>query len=162
MDLSAYLMSIVGVVILGILIDLVLPEGKINKYTKSIMAIFVIGVILSPLTTLLKSPPNPDFSMQSSNYTLDQSLLDNLNRQNMLVISNNIESFLAENGYQNVDISITTENNDGEVKIKYIYVNLCDLVITKNLEHIDYTTKIKELVIKLVENINEEQIVLYG
>ena len=80
----------------------------------------------------------------------------------MLVISNNIESFLAENGYQNVDISITTENNDGEVKIKYIYVNLCDLVITKNFEHIDYTTKIKELVIKLVENINEEQIVLYG
>ena len=49
---SSWLLSVVGVVILGVLIDVVLPEGNVNKYIKAVFAFVIILVIISPLTKI--------------------------------------------------------------------------------------------------------------
>ena len=160
--LSSYLLGIVGVVLLTVLIDLILPDGKINKYIKSVIAIVVVAVIISPVAKLVKS--DFDFSnlFTSSGYKVDEVLLSEITNQNLQNYESELEKSLANLGYSNVHISIVSERRNGNQIIKYIYVDLCDLVINKNESHIDYYTKIKESVAKLVSNIKEEQIVVYG
>ena len=160
--LSSYLLSVVGVVLLTVLIDLILPDGKINKYVKSVVAIVVVAVIISPVAKLVKS--DFDFSnlFTNSSYQVDEVILNELTNQNLQNYQSEWESNLEKLGYSGVHISIACAEKNGNQIIKYIYVDLCDLVINKNESHIDYYTKIKESVAKLVSNIKEEQIVVYG
>ncbi len=159
--LSGYLLSIVGVVVLIVLIDLILPDGKISKYIKSIVSVVVVAVIVSPVAKLIKS----DFDFRSifeEKYQVDTEFLSEIDSQNSETFSRDLESKLGELGYKNTQVSIVTGQSGNNTIIKYIYVNLCDLVINKNEAHIDYYTQIKESVTKLVSNIKEEQVIVYG
>ena len=52
--MSGWLIGIVGVVSLGVLIEVLLPEGENSKYIRGIFSIIVIFVIISPLPKLAK------------------------------------------------------------------------------------------------------------
>lgn len=160
--LGGYLLGVLGVVFLVVLVDLILPDGKINKYIKSILSIFVVAVIISPVASALNLGFDFDKIITGGTYEVDDNILNNITNQNIVYMQDNLAKSLDKAGYEGVSISIVTEGQGSEAKIKYIYVDLCDLVINKNLEHIDYYTKIKELIINLVDNLSEEQIILYG
>ncbi len=53
--MSAWLLSIVGVVSLGVLIELLLPEGENSKYIKGIFSVIVIFVIDEEYVYLIDS-----------------------------------------------------------------------------------------------------------
>ena len=53
--MTAWIMSIVGVVVIGVLIDVLTPEGESNKYVKGVYALIVVLVIASPIAKALKS-----------------------------------------------------------------------------------------------------------
>ena len=44
-----YLLSIVGAIVLLMVVQLILPEGKIGVSVRSILGIFLLFVILSPI-----------------------------------------------------------------------------------------------------------------
>lgn len=52
--MGAWIISITGVICLGILLDIVLPDGKTTKYIRGAFSLIVILVIVSPLPSLLK------------------------------------------------------------------------------------------------------------
>lgn len=160
-QISVYLLNIVGVVFLIIVVDLILPEGKTSKYIKSIVSIFVIAVILSPVITIIKNGFDFNALFVNGSYQVDNELLESVNRQNIELLEKDLVLFLDKEGYGGVEVMISTVFEQSETKINYIYVNLCDLVISENLAHIDYYTKIKELIGKQI-NIEAERIVLYG
>jgi len=154
-------MSVVGVVLLIVLVDLILPDSAVAKYIKSIVSLVVVAFIVSPVAKLVKSDFNFD-NLLNSSYQVDTEFLSEIDAQNVAVFSRELESKLSEEGYVGVNISIVTGQKQNTTIIQYIYVDLCDLVINKNEAHIDYYTKIKETVAKLVGNIKEEQVVVYG
>mgnify|MGYP005805768403 FL=1 len=51
--LSAWILSIAGVVLLSVLVELILPSGSMSKYIKGIFVFIIMFVILSPVPTLL-------------------------------------------------------------------------------------------------------------
>ena len=71
--MSNYVLSILGVVLLGIIIDVIIPSGKINKYIKSIFSIFIIAVIISPVVKFLSN--KNDFKLDYNDYQIDQEYL---------------------------------------------------------------------------------------
>ncbi|MDE7208303.1 MAG: stage III sporulation protein AF [Clostridia bacterium] len=52
--MSGWLIGIVGVVSLGVLIEVLLPEGENSKYIRGIFSIIVILLIIYPLPKLAK------------------------------------------------------------------------------------------------------------
>ena len=58
--MNEWIMCIVGISALGILMDIIIPEGETNKYIKGIFAIFTVFVIIYPLPKLLKGGINLD------------------------------------------------------------------------------------------------------
>lgn len=159
--ISAYLLSIVGVVILLVIIDLILPDSKISKYIKSIAAVFVVAVIASPIVKLVNSNWDWHSLFVGGEYQIDENILNNINQQNIEVLEDEITNYLTEQGFEGVEVMVSANFTENELKISYIYVNLCDLVINENLEHIDYYTKIKELITQQI-NIEGDKIIIYG
>lgn len=159
--ISAYLLSIVGVVILLVIIDLILPDSKISKYIKSIAAVFVVAVIASPIVKLVNSNWDWHSLFVGSEYQIDENIINNINQQNIEVLEDEITNYLTEQGFEGVEVMVSANFIENELKISYIYVNLCDLVINENLEHIDYYTKIKELITQQI-NIEGDKIIIYG
>ena len=51
--MTAYILSVLGIVIAGVIIDVIIPAGSISVYIKSIYSIFVVAVIISPVINFL-------------------------------------------------------------------------------------------------------------
>ena len=71
-----WIMKIIGLGALGVLLDVVLPEGETNKYIKGIFGIITVFVLFSPLPKLINADIKVDnltFDSQSveidDNYT---------------------------------------------------------------------------------------------
>ena len=52
--MSSYLLSLLGVILLVVLVDAILPSGNISKYISGIFAIVVMFVIISPIINFIK------------------------------------------------------------------------------------------------------------
>lgn len=57
--MNVWLLSIVGVVSLGVLLEILLADGETSKYIKGVFALAVVLVLVSPLPKFL----NKDFDM---------------------------------------------------------------------------------------------------
>ena len=60
--MKAYILAILGVVVVGILVDIIIPSGKINKFIKSIYSIFVVMVILNPIIKFFNNHSDFNFN----------------------------------------------------------------------------------------------------
>lgn len=59
--MKGWIISVVCVIVLGVLLEIVLPKGKISKYVKGTFSLVVILVIVSPLPKLFGKEWNLNF-----------------------------------------------------------------------------------------------------
>ncbi|MDR3216484.1 MAG: stage III sporulation protein AF [Clostridiaceae bacterium] len=52
-EIGAWVLSVAGVITLTVLLDILLPEGQMNKYVKGICSVVTIFVIISPLPAFI-------------------------------------------------------------------------------------------------------------
>ena len=156
--ISIYLLSIVGVVMLFVVIELVLPEGQLAKYVKSIMSVVLIFVIASPLPSLLKNGINFSFDTSAD---LNESYLETVQSQSLRALENSLTEDLEENGILNAEVQVWGELENGAIKISYIFVEMGNVVLTGDMAHINKNEAVINVLIDKT-NIKEEQIVLNG
>ncbi len=116
--MDAWIMSIVGVVCLGVLLEIVLPDGQSSKYVKGTFSLLVIFVIASPLPKIVKG--DFDFSLSDISLSIDQKYLDELNENKAEQISNDIEKLLLSN---EIHAKIQIELDDDNISINKIFVS---------------------------------------
>ena len=75
--MTAYILSILGIVVAGIIIDIIVPSGTINKYIKSIYGIFVVAVIINPIIKFFNQ--HHDFNFTYKDYEVSEKLLNYIN-----------------------------------------------------------------------------------
>ena len=139
--LSAYTLSIVGVVLLFIIVELILPNGKSAKYIRSILGIFLIFVIVAPLAKLKNLDFGTFLSDQNITYQLNYDYLYELHLKEAQNLEVGIKSLLKEEGIADAEVIVNKEKESATLQISGIYVDLSRAVISKNDEHIiNYTT----------------------
>lgn len=156
--MAGYILSILGIVVAGIIIDIIVPSGNINKYIKSIYAIFVVAVILSPLINYLNK--EHDLTIHYDDYQVSEQLLNYISKQKISSLEQQIENGLDEEGFDNVDIKINYSIENNELSINSCMVNLQNLVIVADKQHINKYEFIIEVVQKYT-NLTEEVIIFY-
>lgn len=78
--MNAWLLSIVGVVLLGVLLEILLADGQTTKYIKGVFALAVILVLVAPLPKFF----NKDFDLNSffgDQMKTQDSFLNNVNER---------------------------------------------------------------------------------
>lgn len=156
-NVSGYILSIVGVVLLGVLIDLILPDGQMNKYIRGIMAFFVVFVMISPVANFVKSDFNFNFN-QNNSVELDVDFLQKINQQTADRIKFTLENQLEKNGFSKIIVEIEHNSSSPTFELKKIVINLKNMVMNTNVAHINKYTEIKNIVLNSVV-IEEDKIV---
>lgn len=156
--MGGYLLSILGVVILGVVIDVILPSGSTSKYISGIFAIVVMFVIISPVLTWVKNGYSIKDYFTLQDISLDEKLLYNVNNSKFTELEKEIEQELSNNGYTNVKVDIQFTIDATNVKISQVLVDLSKLVINENCVNINKYVYIRQVVLSKL-NITKEVIV---
>ncbi len=126
--ISAWLLSVAGIVILSVLAELVLPEGQVNRYIKVIFSFVIILVIVSPLPKLFGKDYNfGNLFNNSSSSQLQENYLYQLNIDKLNAITEGLSDKVKKEGLKNVEISINANVLSEKLEIFGVFVNLENL-----------------------------------
>lgn len=156
--MSGYVLSILGIVLIGVIIEVVIPSGNISKYIKGIFSIFVVAVIISPVVTLISNKNN--FKLTYTNYELDSELIEYIYSNRVKNIESEIENYLKQEGFDKIDIKIDFSIENDEITYNFCNVNLQNLEISADKHHINKYEFIKD-VISNYTNLTDEEIIFY-
>ena len=157
--MTGYLLNILGIVIAGVLIEIIVPSGNINKYIKGIYSLFVVAVLISPLLNITTA--SKDFKFNFDKYETDQELLMYISEQRVNLNETTIKKELEKQGFSGVDINIDFSLENDTINYKSCNVNLENLVIDLDNQHINKYEFITNVVIEYT-NLTEEEIVFNG
>lgn len=152
--MSKWLLSVIGVVFIGVLFDILYPNGKTNKLCKSIFGIFATFIMISPIF-------NVDINSVFEGVVEDSVLLENINQAKEDTYKRMIESHLNDVGIVGVSVEIDGYLDYSEFVIKNVYVDTVNLVLTENITNINKYEVIANEVVSVVE-IPSERIIVYG
>ena len=153
---SSWVLSIIGVVLISVIVEMILPKGSVSKFIKSVLAIFIVFVIVSPIATI-KDSNYFDKIFNLNAIEIDVSYVKTINEQKVAEYQKNITTILNESGFLNISVNIDAEI-DKEIKINKVYVNICNLVLNSNISHIDKYTKMIAIITSVVD-VKKENIV---
>lgn len=156
--MAGYILSILGIVVAGVFIDIIIPSGTISKYIKSIYAIFVLAVIISPIIKFFNN--NQGFNLQYQEYEINQNLINYIQTNKIATIENDITLELENEGLFNIDIIINYSIDNNELSINSCTINLENLVISSDNQHINKYEIIKEIV-REYTNLTDEEMIFY-
>ena len=74
-SVSSWILSIAGIVIISVIVELILPEGSINKYIRSIFSFLVVFVIVAPLPALVGKKFDYSQIISQEEFTLQEDYL---------------------------------------------------------------------------------------
>lgn len=152
--MTKWLLSILGVVFLAVLLDIVYPNGKTNKFCKSIFGIFAIIVLVSPIFKI-------DFQSTSNDNFVSTTLNKNIQKSKDEYYKFKIENALEDDDICGVSVEIESNMDNNVYQIENVLVDTSNLVLTDFLTHNNKYEVIIQKISKLME-IEQERIVIYG
>lgn len=159
--ISTWVLSIVGIIILSILVDLILPSGKTSSFIKNIFGYLIIVVILSPVFTFFT---NKDFSVNDlfdkESVQIQDGFVASVNRQFLDNAEKAIETACAEAGFRFVEVGIEADIFENQLIINQISVNLKFVVIDENSKNKNIKTSILDIVQDTIK-VEKEIVVFY-
>ena len=111
MIVSAWLLSIVGVTVVGVLVELLLTDSPMSKFVRSIYTFFILFVIIQPLPSFFKTA---SFNLLSGEVPINTALVQEINHQTKTELGRRAQETLAQNGFDNC---IVTYHDNG------VYIN---------------------------------------
>ena len=159
--LSGWVLSIAGVVSLSVIVELIMPEGSLNKYIRGVFSFIIMLVIIAPLPSLVGK--NFDFSNISleGQYQLQEDYIYQMNVYKTQALQNDISNQIKQSGYDNVVVSVSSENYSSQFKIKAIYVELANLVINGQAQHTNIVDIEKEILQIILSRANVDEAEVY-
>ena len=135
--LAAWILSILGVVIIGSIIDLLLPSGKMNKYIKVVFSTVTVLIIILPLPSLFKNGCSADNIFFTEDITIDESYINKIDDYKKESVIKGLKEALSNDGIILKDVYIEGDFSDIVPDIKYVRINFADVVIERDYPHIN-------------------------
>lgn len=161
MNLSAWVLSIVGIVVLTLMIDIIIPEGKTGKYIKGVFAMLTVFVIAMPLPKIFNSDFDlSEFLKENTATSVDYEVLENIYELRLERIEQKIKDSAESDGIKNMEVKINAQNKNSFVEILSIEINLKNVVIDGENPNINIIEIVTELVSKAAET-KKSAVIIY-
>lgn len=159
-SISAWVISITGVCVLSVLVDLIAPDGKISASIKNVFSYIVVLVSIAPLPGLIKG----DFSLDGifSNVELDiqDEYIYNINQAKLDKWTSTIEVALEDEGIYGAVVSISANIFESDMQIEAVYVDLYNVVINGELRNTNIQTEVVNVVLNCLD-IEKSKVIIY-
>lgn len=150
-DISTWIMSIAGIICLSVIVELMLPDGQMNRYIKGIFSFVIILVIIMPIPNLIGKEINFSNIFDYDNVAVDEDYIYQLNLDKINIVRDEIENDIQLHGYENVKIYVDCDIFDNAMKFESITVDITNLVISENAEHKNIA-KIKDDITDIIQS----------
>jgi len=117
--MTPWLLSIVGITVLGVLIELLLTDSPMSKFVRSIYGFFILFVIVQPIPGFIRDAS----TAVGGGVTIDNDLLQTINNNSALAFARNAENALSTAGMPGLLVTIEHDRNSPSFKINRIFVN---------------------------------------
>ena len=144
MKITDYVISIICIIIFSTLAGLFFENKGIGKYVNYFFSSLIILLVITPIASIVNKNFEISDEFFSTEVTLDSEFLDYLSAIKNAELNSAVQSMLAKNGYRNVKISVRSDGSSDLVNT--VSVNLDDLVIDADFEHINKYNKITSLI----------------
>lgn len=124
-------LSILGIALLGMLVDLLLTKSRLKPYIRSVFAVITALVVVTPLPGLLRAGGNVDWKIDLT----DTNFLEYASDLKVHALERAVERALLEQEGVRADVKIEGRA-DKDIEIISVYVDLSQSGITDNPEHI--------------------------
>lgn len=151
--MSAWLLSVIGVVFLAVLLDFVYPNGKTNAFCKSIFGIFAMIMLIYPLVKI-------DISSLSQTNLSYISLEEEIRKSKDEYYRLKLENTFSNENIIGVSVEIDSKMKDNDYYISNVFVDIGSIVLSQDLEHKNKYEVIEELILKTI-NVDKENIIIY-
>lgn len=153
--ISSWSQQIIFAVIIGVIIQMLIPEGKNKKYIKIVIGVYVLFAVISPVAgkNLDLNLNNLNINLEKNNDSIDSSTQESINDMYVTNLKQDIINKLKNKGYgcDRVELITTKDYEIEKMEIIGIFESKEDAV-----EKIDGVV-INEIQIGEKENSIEEQ-----
>lgn len=149
--MTPWLLSIVGVVVVGVLIDLLLTDSPVSKFVRSIYAFFILLVIVQPIPGFLRGGVQVGGGLEP-----DWGLVGQINSMSAASAQRNLERTFEVAGFSGILVTITPVRDSQTFRIHTVYINAWNSHHSN--ANLDHRTEIIRIT-RAVLNVNEDQIV---
>lgn len=150
-SISSWVLSIAGIVCISVIIEIIMPEGQMNKYIRGVLSFIIILVIISPLPNLLKAKDinvNPTINQIG----IQQEFIDNFNIAKKDAYESDLSKLMESIGYEEVSFELNLKTDGEKYYFDKLFVDLSKLVIKENAQHKDIV-EIKEEILGEVSKV---------
>lgn len=159
-QITSWLLGVLSIVLITVIVDMLLPDSKMSKYIKSVLATITVLVIVMPLPSIIKNGCNFNAdSLFNYDYTLDENFLDYANSSKLSYLARGVEDALEEKGFLNVSVEIKGYVETDEIIVEFVTLNIKNLVLESDNEHINKYNVLKQLVTEYLY-IEEGQVII--
>ena len=116
--MTSWIISVCGIALLSVLVDVILPNGKTHKYVQTVVGVVLTFSLLLPIANFSKDKSSQNLSFAGNfeeNILLQQTYIDGIEEQNDLARIKQVEYAIANIGIKNANI--TTDVN-GYILVK--------------------------------------------
>ncbi len=141
--MSEWLLGIVGIICLGLLLEIVLPDGQTTKYVRGAFSLLVIFVVIAPLPKLFGGDYTVVFD--GVDYDIDTDFVHTQAINYTSSLEEDLEKILESEGYEARVEIVTKEGSvrDFELITAKIFLSLID----ENEEH-TYISQVTGIIAK--------------
>ncbi len=152
--ISGWIMSIAGVICLSVIVELILPNGQMNRYIKGIFSFIIILVIIMPVPKLFNMKLDLSNVFSSEEIYIQEDYLYQLNLNKIISLKEGAEDKLKEKGYEGCVVSISADIFAQKIDIKSVSVDISSLRITEKAPHkniLDAKRDIQKIILEMIK-----------
>ncbi len=108
-DMTSWIVSVCGIALLSVLVDVILPDGKMQKYVQVVVGVVLTFALLSPISRLFSKKYSSTISVDNyfyENIPLQQEFLDGIEVQTNLARVQKVEQVISSLAIPNTTITM--------------------------------------------------------
>ena len=154
--MSSWLISIVGIVVVGVIVELLLSDSNMSRFVRSIWGFFLLLVIVQPIPGFVRN-----LDVGNVEIDWDWGLIGQINTQSATGLARNTELGLANSGFENVLITIKPNMNSTSFQVSEVHINASAVTVRHNRPNINTQDEIIRIV-RLITRATDNQIIFFG
>jgi len=152
--MSGWLLGIAGIIIIGVIVEILLTDSPMSKFIRSIFGFFVLLVIVAPIPGFFRNGIEV-----GGNIDYDWELIGTINALSLESATQRVERALDQAGFQHVLVTITKQHNVPSFRVERVFINA--IGVWHNHTNINVESEIIRIV-TVVLGITQEQITYVG
>ena len=108
-DMTSWIVSVCGIALLSVLVDVILPDGKMQKYVQVVVGIVLTFALLSPISRIFAEKYSSNISTDNNfaeDTFLQQEFFDGIEAQKNLARIRQVEQAISSLAIANASVSV--------------------------------------------------------